>query len=204
MWGKLEQAVLWIISYIPVLLIALYRHVFEKKVSEAGYIRFCGYQISDYFIHIIVVISLMCLSVCLYLWAPKIMFKKLERKLMLKEKGQNVTVKKFERPSLNDYTFFLLTLILPLITVDFSSIVSFLVCFSVITFIIVLLIQIDYLIACPLFFVSSYKVWKVALLEKSERDEEYIIEGYVITKENDFFDKEHRIVKLIRNVYFLI
>ena len=31
---------------------------------------------------------------------------------------------RFERPSLNDYTF-LLTLILPLITVDFSSIVSF-------------------------------------------------------------------------------
>lgn len=204
MWGKLEQAVLWIISYIPVLLIALYRHVFEKKVSEAEYICLYGYKISDYLFHIIVVILLMSLSVCLYLWAPKIMFKKLEGKLMLKEKGQDVIVKKFERPSLNDYTFFLLTLILPLITVDFSSIVSFLVCFSVVIFIIVLLIQIDYIIACPLFFVSSYKIWKVTLLEKNETDEEYIIEGYVITKEKDFFDKEYRVVKLIRNVHFLM
>lgn len=203
MWGKFEQAVLWIISYIPVLLIALYRHVFEKKVSEAESIPLYVYQISDYLFHIIVVIFLLCLSVCLYLWAPKIMFKNIERQLMLKEKGQDVIVTKFERPSLNDYTFFLLTLILPLITVDFSSIVSFLVCFAVITFIIVLLIQIDYIIACPLFFVSGYKVWKVALLEKSESDKKYIIEGHIITKENDFFDKEYRIVKLFRNVYFL-
>ncbi|MGE1006673.1 hypothetical protein ACQGRT_04575, partial [Bacillus cereus] len=125
MWGKIEQAVIWIISYIPVLLVALYRHVFEKRVSEVEHLSFCGYQISDYLFHIIVVILIMCLSICLYLWAPKKMFKNLEEELKLKKKGQDVIVTRFERPSLNDYTFFLLTLILPLITVDFSSIVSF-------------------------------------------------------------------------------
>ncbi|PEA09492.1 hypothetical protein CON38_10445 [Bacillus cereus] len=202
MWGKLEQTIIWIISYFPVVLIALYRHVFEKQVSEGKYKPF-GYQIPDYLLHIIIVIILMCISVCLYLWVPKKMFKDIESQVISKKKGQVVIVKRFEKPALNDYTFFLLTLILPLITVDFSSIVSLVVCFSVIIFIIVLLVQIDYIIACPLFFVSSYKVWKVALLEKGERDEEYIIEGYVITKENDFFDKEFKIVKIIRNVYFL-
>ena len=87
------------------------------------HLSFCGYQISDYLFHIIVVILIMCLSICLYLWAPKNV-QNLEEELKLKKKGQDVIVTRFERPSLNDYTF-LLTLILPLITVDFSSIVSF-------------------------------------------------------------------------------
>lgn len=34
------------------------------------------------------------------------MFKNLEEELKLKKKGQDVIVTRFERPSLNDYTFF--------------------------------------------------------------------------------------------------
>ncbi|MFT4415310.1 hypothetical protein ACLM5H_15725 [Fredinandcohnia humi] len=203
MWGKLEQAFIWIISYLPVLLIALYRYFFEKEVSKLS-LSLYGHQVSNDIIHVVSIVVLMTISALLYYFVPTKMFKKIERQLSSKKKGQTVIIKKFERPTLNDYTFFLLTLILPIITVDFSSTVSLLVCFLVITFSIILLTRVDYIIACPLFFVSSYKVWKVSILETSEKDESYTINGYIITKENDFFNKEFRVSKLIRNVYFLI
>ncbi|MBN8199306.1 hypothetical protein [Bacillus sp. NTK034] len=200
MWGKTEQGFLWIISYLPVLVVALYRYFFEEKVKT---LEVFGHTISDDFLHLIFISFIMLFSAGLYYYVPKTMFKKLNKQMVKGEKGRNVIVKKFERPNLNDYTFFLLTLILPLITVDFTSTVSFLICFSVIIFIIILLTRVDYIIACPLFFVSTYKVWKIELLETSEQNEEYTINAFVITNESDFFDKEFRVEKLIRNIYYL-
>ncbi|MCS0789530.1 hypothetical protein NX021_15360 [Cytobacillus firmus] len=200
MWGKSEQGILWIVSYLPVLMVALYRYLFEDKINIMGY---CSNIISADLLHLIFILLIMLASAGIYYYVPKVLFKELNKQLVSGKKGENVIVKKFERPNINDYTFFLLTLILPLITVDFTSTVSFLICFSVIIFIIILLTRVDYIIACPLFFVSNYKVWKVNLLQTSDKKGEYIITGFVITKEDDFFDREFRIEKLIRNIYYL-
>lgn len=133
-----------------------------------------------------------------------IVFKKLEKKIKMENKGENFVVQKFDRLNLNDYTFFLLTLILPLITVDYTSTVSLFICFSVVIFIIILLINIEYIIACPIFFISKYKIWKVNLSKPSNAPLKIDKEVFVITKINDFFNREFRAVKLLRNVYFLI
>ncbi|WP_399632730.1 hypothetical protein [Sporosarcina sp. SG10008] len=198
MWGKLEQTFFWIIAYIPVVSIGSYRFFFENQISELTIYK---YEISGDTIDIISVITILAVSITIYMNTPKLALRKLERKLATGEKGGDYQIKHFEKLNLNDYTFFLLTLILPLITVDFSSPVSTIVCFFVVVFIITLLVKIDYIIACPLFFVSSYKIWRVKMVEPSMKDIE--IDAFLITKINDFFEQDFRAVKLIKNVYLL-
>lgn len=41
------------------------------------------------------------------------------------------------------------------------------------------------------------------MVEATENNNEIEKEVFVITKANDFFDREFRAVKLLRNVYFL-
>jgi hypothetical protein len=200
MWGKQAQAVIWFVSYAPVFLIAAYRYFFEESVKSE---EIFGMYISENFFHVIFIFILLSISILLYYFVPKWIFNNIEKKITDGIKGNEVLIKKSERPSLNDYTFFLLTLILPLITVDFTSIVSLIVCIAVISFIILLLTKIDYVIACPLFFVSNYKVFNVSYVKASDKKEIYIIKGFVITKHDDFYNRKFKIVKLIKDVYYL-
>ena len=200
MWGKPEQAVIWTISYIPIFLIAFYRYYFEYSISE---IKIFNQTLTVNAIHLISIITIVIFSFVLYFLFPKIIFRKIERAIEDNKRGMGVYIKQFEKLSINDYTFFLLTLILPIITVDFSSTVSLLLCLSIIIFIIVLLTSINYIIACPIFFISAYKVWKVSFVETSDINDQYVINAYVITSRDDFFNSKFKVVKLLSNIYFL-
>ena len=200
MWGKFEQATIWFISYLPVVLIAMYRYFVELSVTDT---KIKGYHVSENAIHVLSLLLIIIVSLLIYYHFPKWMFNKIEKDINQNKRGKLVYIKQFEKPSLNDYTFFLLTLILPLITVDFTSTVSLVLCLSVVAFIILLLTKIDYIIACPLFFVSKYKVWRVSFTEVSDAKGEYITNGYVITKRGDLLNDKFEVKKLINNVYFL-
>jgi len=201
MWGKQSQALFWILAYIPVFLIGSYRYFFEKSMKE---IKISQFTFPPSTINVFIMVCILIFTWILYRKVPNLIFGNLEKKIKKENKGENFVIKKFDRLNLNDYTFFLLTLILPLITVDYTSTVSLFICFSVVIFIITLLINIEYIIACPIFFMSKYKIWKVNLSKQSNTQLQIDMEVYVITNINDFFNREFRAVKLLRNVYFLI
>ncbi|GAA0491223.1 hypothetical protein GCM10008986_16630 [Salinibacillus aidingensis] len=200
MWGKRAQGILWFVSYTPVFMIAIYRYYFEDIVKGKN---LWNYNIPENLLHVFFILILLFFSIGIYYFIPKLMFRNIERKISNYDKGKDIYIKEFKKPSLNDYTFFLLTLILPLITVDFKSIVSLTICIAVILFIILLLTKIDYIIACPIFFVSKYKVFNVSFVFITDKEEKYKTKGFVITKHDDLYNKKFKIVKLIKNVYYL-
>lgn len=99
--------------------------------------------------------------------------------------------------------FFLLTLILPLITVDFSKFTNLYICFLVIIFIILLLVNLNYIIACPLLIFSKFKVWVVDI-ETEIQGETHILENvFVITTEVDLYNKKFIKKQLLPRIYYL-
>src|SRR5690606_31899889 len=98
-------------------------------------------------------------------------------------------VRKFSKLSYNDYMFFLLTLILPLITVDFSKFTNLYVCFLIIIFIILLLVNLNYIIACPLLIFSKYKVWVVDIETEIHGQQSILENVFVISPVDDLYNK---------------
>lgn len=115
MWGKIEQFIMWAISYFPVLVIGLYRYLFED-IDKSFIVD--KHEVSSDVVDILVVIFILGFTMIVFFNTPRLIFKKLSRQMEEGNKGRNHIVKKFDRLNLNDYTFFLLTLILPLGSVN--------------------------------------------------------------------------------------
>lgn len=199
MWGKRTQIFMWIISYAPVFLIGIYRYSYENVSKEISIFKL---HLKSNIIDVIIVLIIFALAYLIYKFSPSHILKKAEKKAIKSKKKYSIS--KSSKLSLSDYTFFVLTLILPLITVDFSKILNLIICFGVIFLIIGLLVNIEYIIACPLLIFSKYKVWRVDL---KWNENNHLIEKQdiiVVTKSKEFNNKDFKRIKLLSNVYLLV
>lgn len=219
MWNKKIQILFWGAAYSPVFIIGLYRFFFEGvqkgRFLEIDFIKtfynknFLSIKTfyRDYpsltlnIIDCSIITIIIGLSVLLYIKGPTVIFKNIEKEIDINDVTSNV--RKFSKLGYNDYMFFLLTLILPLITVDFSKFTNLYICFLVIVFIILLLVNLNYIIACPLLIFSKFKVWVVDI-ETEIQGETHILENvFVITPEVDLYNKKFIKKQLLPRIYYL-
>ncbi len=209
MWGKREQVLLWTTAYLPLILIMVYRFVdsndyFKKTEWALRLAKLMDKTVFD----LIVVAAIVAVSLCVYRLVAVWLFAGYDRQLQNKEIGKTVSVRKYERLSVNDYSFFLLTLLLPLISIDQASAINLMVTLAIIVIVIAIYVRTDFISVCPVFFVSGRQVYKAIASDQSKEaeaaDPSVRKDVIIITRERSLdLNYKFRTVKLVNNIYYL-
>jgi hypothetical protein len=209
MWGKREQVILWATAYLPLVLIMIYRFIdsndyFKKTVWAEWLAKYLDKTVFD----IITIAVIILISVVVYRLVAVWLFSDYDRQLKDKQIGKNVSVRKYERLSVNDYSFFLMTLLVPLVSIDQASAVNLMVTLAIIVIVIAIYVKTDFISVCPVFFVSSRQVYKATISNQSREaevaDPSIRQEVIVITREKSMnLNNKFRTVKLISNIFYL-
>ncbi|MEK5165831.1 hypothetical protein NYE69_26275 [Paenibacillus sp. FSL R5-0527] len=209
MWGKREQVILWATAYLPLVLIMVYRFVdsndFFKKTEWA---KWLAKQIDKTVFDVIVIAGIIVLSLLIYRLVAMWLFSDYDRQLKDKEIGKSVWVRKYERLSVNDYSFFLMTLLLPLISIDQTSAINLMVTLAIVVIVIVIYVKTDFISVCPVFFMSGRQVYKAIISDQSKEaetaDPSIRKDVIIITREKSLnLNYRFRAVKLINNIFYL-
>jgi hypothetical protein len=209
MWGKREQVILWATAYLPLVLIMVYRFVdsndFFKKTEWA---KWLAKHIDKTVFDVIVIVGIIVLSLLIYRLVAMWLFSDYDRQLKDKEIGKSVWVRKYERLSVNDYSFFLMTLLLPLISIDQASAINLMVTLAIVVIVIVIYVKTDFISVCPVFFMSDRQVYKAIISDQSKEaeaaDPSIRKDVIIITREKSLnLNNKFRTVNLINNIYYL-
>lgn len=209
MWGKREQVILWATAYLPLVLIMIYRFIdsndFFKQTKWATWMaKYMDKTVFD----VIVIAGIIVISLLIYRLVAMWLFSSYDRQLRAKEIGMNVSVRKYERLSVNDYSFFLMTLLLPLVSLDQASGINLMITIAIILIVIAIYVKTDFISVCPVFFVSGRQVYKSIISEQSKEaeiaDPSIRQEVIIITREKFLnLNIKFRTVKLINNIFYL-
>lgn len=209
LWGKRQQIVLWIVTYIPLLLIMIYKFIDSKNYFKNNKILVWLSGIMDKVIYdSIIVLSILLTSWYVYNKVADYYFSSLDNKLREGWEGRKASIRDYEKLTANEYSFFFLTLLLPLVSIDQSSIVNLWVTIIIIVLVITIYVKTDYLISCPIFFVSGYQIFRATLSfstrEEEELDESLKKEVIILTKMKCLnLDTKFRVVRLVADIYYV-
>lgn len=209
MWGKKEQYVLWSTAYLPLVLLMIYRFIDSNnffKHSNAVY--WLSKQINEYLLDLLVVIAIIVFSIFLFRSITKWYFKDLESEMLVGGRGNIFFVRNYESLSVNDYSFFLMTLFIPLISIDTASILNLAITILTITIVILIYVKTNTLSVCPVFFTSGKYVYKAVISEYPKHMEEenpaLRLSVIIITPSKHLdMNKKFRACKLTSNIYYL-
>ncbi|MGE7827332.1 hypothetical protein [Paenibacillus sp. NPDC093718] len=209
MWGKREQVILWATTYLPLVLIMVYRFVDSNdyfKTTE--WATWLAKHLDKTLFDLIIITAIIVISLVIYRLVAVWLFSDYDRQLKDKEIGKNVSVRKYVRLSVNDYSFFLMTLLLPLISIDQASAINFMVTLAIIVIVIAIYVKTDFISVCPVFFMSGRQVYKAIISDQSKEaeaaDPSIRKDVIVITREKLLnLNYRFRTEKLIGNIYYL-
>jgi hypothetical protein len=209
MWGKSEQFILWFTAYVPLMLIMAYRFIDSNNYfKKTKFAHWLSNHIDKMLFDLFIIVGIIIVSLFLYRIVTHWFLKDYDGQLKRKEIGQTVAVRKYEKLNVNEYTFFLMSLLLPLVSLDHKSVINLIVSIMIIVIVIVIFIKTDYISVCPLFFTSGRRVYKAVISDQTRQTEaidpsvrKYVI---IITREKDLnLNNKFRVQKLISNIYYL-
>lgn len=183
-WVDLKQFLYWLVAYIPVisLLILKYLRSTLKNILEVSFFNFKINILGDFSIYMIVCL----LTISFYYLGAKI-FEYTKMKALKKTKGnKTIIVRSYEPISINEYSFFILSLLLPFVTEDPSDLLNLLVMLTLIFIIIIIMIKKRQIIINPIFLFSKLKVFRITGEIDGIRKE-----LFSITKSTDFISEEN-------------
>lgn len=139
---------------------------------------------NDVSIYLIISLS----TIIIYHFTAKIFEKsKLKeiKKRLENEMEKSIIIRKCDPISINEYSFFILSLLLPFITEDPSDLLNLLIMSTLIFILIIIMIKKNQIIINPIFLFSRFKTYKITGEFEGER-----IEYYVITKVENFSNRD--------------
>lgn len=174
MWSKKEPIILWTTAYAPLLMLMLggflYRNdLLPQAIREERLSQMLGGRL--WIAEAGFLLAVLGGSLLLYRLVIVWLLRDIGKKVHSGNGGRNYAVRRFEKLPASDYTFFLLTLLLPRLALDYSSITNFAVSLLMIVFIIAVFVKTDTIATCPLFFVSGYRVFKGTISANSREEE---------------------------------
>ncbi|WP_201317555.1 hypothetical protein [Paenibacillus sp. EPM92] len=209
MWGKREQVILWATAYLPLVLIMIYRFIDSNDFfKQTNWATWLAKHMDKTVFDVIVIAGIIIISLLIYRLVAMWLFSNYDRQLQAREIGMNVSVRKYERLSVNDYSFFLMTLLLPLVSIDQASGINLMVTIAIVLIVIAIYVKTDFISVCPVFFVSGRQVYKAIISDQSKEaeiaDPSIRQEVIVITREKSMnLNNKFRTVKLINNIFYL-
>ncbi|SDM15012.1 hypothetical protein [Sediminibacillus halophilus] len=209
MWRKREQLMLWGTAYLPLILIMTYSFIDGNNWFKNTFVAdFLKKYISKTLFDVVVIILIIIVSIVLYKLIVRYLFKDYENQLHSSNFGNKFVIRKYEKLSVNDYSFFLVTLLLPLVSLDYSSAANYTVSLFIIFFIVLIYVKTDSVSVCPVFFLSKWYVYRAIMSNNTRQEEQenpflrkevYII---TLTKTLDL-DRAFKAKHLVKNVYYV-
>ncbi|MFP3683314.1 hypothetical protein SB847_06095 [Bacillus sp. SIMBA_026] len=209
MWGKKEQYYLWYTAYLPLFLIMVYR--FIDSLNLFGNIKIIKYiekTLTKNGVEFIVILLIILFSYLMYKLVIRWLLKDQESNLNRGNTGLKFAIRSIKKLSVNDYTFFLMSLLLPLFSLDYESFINLAVSFLIIVVVIIIYVKTDFISVCPLFFTTGYQVYEAIISQHSkeaeQEDPSVRIKAIIITKsKNPDLDDRYRGRRLISNIYLI-
>ncbi len=199
---KIIEIIIWIVSYLPVLIISLYRgwesQNLEIANQQINIIENININISYIAFMIIVLFSWLIYKVAYVIFFWNI--TKIRRK---DRSNKYLKITSFRRLSLNDYSFFILSLMLPFIFEKIESPFDFLIMIFLIIVLIYIMVKMNQIMVNPVFLFSGLNIFQAKIIKGIEGDS---IHCAIITKLSvqelestvDFYYEEY-----FHNVYFI-
>lgn len=209
MWGKREQVILWTTAYLPLVLIMVYRFVDSNDYfKKTGWATWLAKHLDKTVFDIMIIAMIIVISLIIYRLVADWLFSDYDRQLKDKEIGRNVSVRKYERLSVNDYSFFLMTLLVPLVSIDQASAINLMVTLTIIVIVIAIYVKTDSISVCPVFFMSGRQVYKAIISDQSKEAEaanpSIRKDVIIITSEKSLdLNNKFRTENLISNIFYL-
>ncbi|MEH7103395.1 hypothetical protein ACPCXE_00395 [Bacillus velezensis] len=209
LWGKKEQYYLWYTAYLPLFLIMVYR--FIDSLNLFGNIKIIKYiekTLTKNGVEFIVILLIILFSYLMYKLVIRWLLKDQESNLNRGNTGLKFAIRSIKKLSVNDYTFFLMSLLLPLFSLDYESFINLAVSFLIIVVVIIIYVKTDFISVCPLFFTTGYQVYEAIISQHSkeaeQEDPSVRIKAIIITKsKNPDLDDRYRGRRLISNIYLI-
>ncbi|MCY7971047.1 hypothetical protein MOB00_06750 [Bacillus spizizenii] len=209
LWGKKEQYYLWYTAYLPLFLIMVYR--FIDSLNLFGNIKIIKYIVKTLTktgVDFIVILLIILFSYLMYKLVIRWLLKDQEIDLNSGNTGSSFSIRSIKKLSVNDYTFFLMSLLLPLFSLDYESFINVAVSFLIIVVVIIIYVKTDFISICPLFFTTGYQVYEAIISQHSKETEQedpsVRITAIIITKsKNPDLNDRYRGRRLISNIYLI-
>lgn len=215
MWSKFQQRLLWILTYSPLIIVMIYRFVagneffgIDKWIKTIEWISLESAFVSYMALEVYFVLFILVYTFTIYKLAIKWFIAGYESRVAQGQDGEDYYIRKAEKLSANDYSFFLLTLLLPLISLDHSSIINLVVSLLIIFFVISIYVNTDAISVCPILFFSGRKIYKgvISTGEKQEEKDNPSLRKevvFMIKKDNISFERKVRGESLVNGFYYL-
>ncbi|MCQ9152147.1 MULTISPECIES: hypothetical protein [Bacillus] len=208
LWGKKEQYYLWYTAYLPLFLIMVYRFIDSLNLfGNIEIIKHIVKTLTKTGVDFIVILLIILFSYLMYKLVIRWLLKDQEINLS-GNTGSSFWIRSIKKLSVNDYTFFLMSLLLPLFSLDYESFINVAVSFLIIVVIIIIYVKTDFISICPLFFTTGYQVYEAIISQHSkeaeQEDPSVRIKAIIITKsKNPDLDDRYRGRRLISNIYLI-
>lgn len=215
MWSKFQQRVLWILTYSPLIIVMIYRFIagneffgIDNWIQTFKWVSIESVFVSYMALEVYFVIFILVYTFTIYKLAIKWFLAGYESRIAQGQDGEDYYIRKAEKLSANDYSFFLLTLLLPLISLDHSSITNLVVSLLIIFFVISIYVNTDAISVCPILFFSGRKIYKgiISTGEKQEEENNPSLRKevvFMIKKDNISFERKVRGESLVNGFYYL-
>ncbi|EPM8061989.1 hypothetical protein ACTRF2_001129 [Listeria monocytogenes] len=177
---NLKQFVLWIIAYMPVISLLVLKYLRSTYYKDGLWINMKSLRL-NIFGDFVIYLSVCLVTIFLYWLSAKIFEKFKTKEIRKKNDGNNVIVREYKPISINEYSFFILSLLLPFVIEDPSDLLNLLIMLTLILIIINIMIKKKQIIINPIFLFSRFKVFSIIGEVKGVRKK-----YYVITKAKDF------------------
>lgn len=188
---KVVELIFWLVSYSPVFMIILYNFFIKSnKTSNLS-------QVACFIIIFIITVILYKVTLSIFM---KIQLKKIktnQQKKLLKLRHK-------ESLSLEQYSFFILSLMLPFVFESTESLFDLLLVLSLVCVIMSVMIKMDQIIVNPIFLFSKIGIYKgeIQIIGTNKSKKVAFITNI---SENDLEDEENlRYQEYFNNVYLLI
>lgn len=153
---KITEYIFWLISYYPVIMVVLYKS-FETEIN--GFIKF-SFQKYYAYREYLVFIAILLTTLLLYRLVLKIFTEKIRNKVTKYNIKQSVIINRFEKLSLDKYSFFILSLMLPFIFQSTDNVFDLLLIVSLIGLLIYVMVKMNQIMVNPIFLFSNLKIYE--------------------------------------------
>lgn len=171
------QFILWCVAYIPIIALSV------LKNKQGTLMPWC--EISIFVLLVII---------CYFIFAKIYLYFSLKRKKNQVKKGRIIDK---EFIAINEYSYFIITLFMPLLFEDINSSLDFSALGVLMFLVIYMFTRKDYIIINPIFLLSGYKIMKVKFINVDNPQK-----GYAIIKKDLDLLYDLNYLEVFPNVYY--
>lgn len=154
--SKITEYIFWLVSYYPVLVVVLYKN-FEIEVACFFKINFKDFYIYREYISfgIIIITTLILYRVILKVFISSIQSQVTKHKIK-----QSIVLNSFNKLSLDKYSFFILSLMLPFIFQSTDNVFDLMLIIALILLLIHVMVKMNQIMVNPIFLFSNLKIYE--------------------------------------------